>query len=149
MILASLISEDGERPYLSIIVPIFVAAVAAGWLCGRAFSPSTAQGRRRLTTARRIALASGISIAVVPMLMWEAVSNTAELAPLWLNVIRNLGMGFLLSWVAGARRGVRRTASAQSASPESCSPQHEAARNDQIAAPEEAAPLRPTRYDGP
>ncbi len=149
MILASLISEDGERPYLSIIVSFFVAAVVAGWLCGRAFSPNTAQGRRRLATARRIALASGIFIAVVPMLLWEAESDTAELAPLWLNVIRNLGMGFLLSWVAGARRGVRRAASAQNASPESCSPQHEDARNDRAADPEGVASLRPARYDGP
>jgi hypothetical protein len=149
MILASLISENGERPYLSVIVPFFVAAVVAGWLCGRSFSPGTARGRRRLTTARRIALASGIFLAVVPMLVWEAVSDTGELAPLWFNVVRNLGMGFLLSWVAGTRREVRRAASAQSASPESCSPQHEAARNDRTAAPEGAAPPRPARYDGP
>ncbi|MEW2080026.1 hypothetical protein AB0941_42080 [Streptomyces sp. NPDC013433] len=136
MIFASLISEKGERPYLSIIVPVFVAAVVAGWLCGRVFSPSTAQGRRRLTTARRIALALGASIAVVPMLVWEAVSDTAELAPLWLNVIRNLGMGFLLSWVVGTRRGVSSAASAQSTSPESCSPQHEAAPDDWTSVPD-------------
>ncbi|MFF9483370.1 hypothetical protein [Streptomyces sp. NPDC014676] len=136
MILASLISENGEQPYLSVIVSVFVVAVVTGWLCGRAFSPSTVQGRRRLATARRIALAAGISIAVVPMLVWEAVSDTAELMPLWLNIIRNLGMGFLLAWAAGARRGVRRAASAQSTSPESCAPQHEAVRNDRTADPE-------------
>ncbi|GAA2286378.1 hypothetical protein GCM10010415_66100 [Streptomyces atrovirens] len=83
------------------------------------------------------------------MLIWEAVSNTAELAPLWLNVIRNIGMGFLLSWVAGARRGVHHAASAQSAPPESCPPRHEAARNNRTVAPEGAVPPRPTRYDEP
>ncbi|WP_171990864.1 hypothetical protein [Streptomyces sp. JHA26] len=138
MIVASLISENGERPYLSVIVPVFVAAVAVGWLCGRAFSPGTDRGRRRLATARRIALTSGIAIAVVPMLVWEAMSDTEELAPLWLNVLRNLGMGFLLSWTAGTRRGVRGAASAPSTSPDSCSPRHEAARNDRTAGPGEA-----------
>ncbi|CAL9358210.1 hypothetical protein [Streptomyces sp. enrichment culture] len=129
MIVASLVSEHGERPYLSVIVPVFVAAVLTGWLCGRAFSPGTARGRRRLTTARRIALVSGVVVAVVPMLVWEAVTDTADLAPLWLNIPRNAGMGFLLSWAAGARRGARPAASPQSVSPASYSP-HGTARHD-------------------
>ena len=47
MILASLISEDGERPYLSIIVPFFVAATVAGWLCGRPARPREGGGWRQ------------------------------------------------------------------------------------------------------